>query len=720
LHRIKPKLAILIGENTPMAIPQSFIQELLSRVDVVDIVGKYVQLKKGGANFMGLCPFHGEKSPSFSVSPTKQFFHCFGCGKNGNAIGFLMEHAGMTFIEAVKDLAQQTGMVVPEEQQSPEDRAKAAAQKAKQDSLSDVLEKAGEAYRDQLKITPHAIDYLKGRGLSGQIAKRFGLGYAPEGWRSLASIFPKYDDPLLAESGLVIVNEEDDKRYDRFRDRIMFPIRNIKGECIGFGGRVIGSGTPKYLNSPETPVFHKGRELYGLYEAREALLSAGYVLVTEGYMDVVALAQLGFANAVATLGTACTPDHVQKLFRFTDSVVFSFDGDGAGRRAARKALDGALPYATDVRSIKFLFLPAEHDPDSYVREFGQDAFAEQIKQAMPLSRFLIEAASAECDLQTAEGRARLSSQARPLWQLLPEGALKQQLLSELAQLIQLETAGLEKLWAQQAASDQRFAPRSQTPAAAMSMQAPNASFNPATNASAEEHHRFEPHYGEPPTWTGESPYGMGSGAAAYGGAYNNGSAYGSGNNWPRKNPNGTLGSKFGNSKYKRDVAPVYTGPRTVPASRADHAARVLLGNMALWETMGSEDHAMLCALPSPHGPLFAWLESQFHEQGALGWSALRELMLGQPFAEDAQRWVAQDKMNAVAGSEEAAPPDLQEARQELRRLLNMLMVDHLQQLKNEALAQHQSGQDPEALARYSSLDRRWRELKAAAALVSLD
>ena len=431
-----------------MAIPQSFIQELLSRVDVVDIVGKYVQLKKGGANFMGLCPFHGEKSPSFSVSPTKQFFHCFGCGKNGNAIGFLMEHAGMTFIEAVKDLAQQTGMVVPEEQQSPEDRAKAAAQKAKQDSLSDVLEKAGDAYREQLKITPRAVEYLKGRGLSGQIAKRFGLGYAPEGWRSLASIFPQYDDPLLAESGLVIVNEEDDKRYDRFRDRIMFPIRNIKGECIGFGGRVIGSGTPKYLNSPETPVFHKGRELYGLYEAREALHSAGYVLVTEGYMDVVALAQLGFANAVATLGTACTPDHVQKLFRFTDAVVFSFDGDGAGRRAARKALDGALPYATDVRSIKFLFLPAEHDPDSYVREFGQEAFAEQIKLAMPLSRFLIEAASVDCDLQTAEGRARLSSQARPLWQLLPDGALKQQLLSELAQLIQLETAGLEKLWGQ--------------------------------------------------------------------------------------------------------------------------------------------------------------------------------------------------------------------------------------------------------------------------------
>ncbi|MBP6244078.1 MAG: DNA primase [Limnohabitans sp.] len=707
-----------------MAIPQSFIQELLSRVDVVDIVGKYVQLKKGGANFMGLCPFHGEKSPSFSVSPTKQFFHCFGCGKNGNAIGFLMEHAGMTFIEAVKDLAQQTGMVVPEEQQSPEDRAKAAAQKAKQDSLSDVLEKAGSAYREELKSTPRAIEYLKGRGLSGQIAKRFGLGYAPEGWRSLASIFPKYDDPLLAESGLVIVNEEDDKRYDRFRDRIMFPIRNIKGECIGFGGRVIGSGTPKYLNSPETPVFHKGRELYGLYEAREALHNAGYVLVTEGYMDVVALAQLGFANAVATLGTACTPDHVQKLFRFTDAVVFSFDGDGAGRRAARKALDGALPYATDVRSIKFLFLPAEHDPDSYVREFGQEAFAEQIKLAMPLSRFLIEAASADCDLQTAEGRARLSSQARPLWQLLPDGALKQQLLSELAQLIQLETAGLEKLWGQQAASEQRFAPAGRSPnaPAPSPMQAANAAFSQAASAGADPQH-FEPQYGEPPAWAGDSGYGQTNspGGGYAGGAYSNGGTggYGGGssygNSGQRKTSNWTPNSKFGNSRYKRDQAPVYTGPRTVPASRADHAVRLLLGNMALWETLASEDHAMLCALPAPHGPLFAWLESQFHEQGALGWSALQSEMQGLTFAEDAKRWMAQENLGNTSGQDPAAPPDPQEARQELRRLLTMLMIDRLKQLETEALSQASTGQDPEAQQRWRSLHERRKELMAAAA-----
>ena len=647
-----------------MAIPQSFLSELLARVDVVEVVGKYVQLKKGGANFMGLCPFHGEKSPSFSVSPTKQFYHCFGCGKNGNAIGFLMDHTGMSFIEAVKDLAQQIGMQVPEEPQSPEERARAQAAKAKSDSLTDVLEKAGESYREHLKSSPRAIAYLKGRGLSGQIAKHFGLGYAPEGWRNLASVFPQYDNPLLAESGLVIVHEDDDKRYDRFRDRIMFPIRNIKGECIGFGGRVIGDGTPKYLNSPETPVFHKGRELYGLYEAREALHSAGYVLVTEGYMDVVALAQLGFANAVATLGTACTPDHVQKLFRFTDAVVFSFDGDAAGRRAARKALDGALPYATDTRSIKFLFLPAEHDPDSYVREFGQEAFAEQIRQATPLSRFLIEAASVDCDLQSAEGRARLSSQARPLWQLLPPGALQQQLLAELAQQIGLEATQLERLWGQQAASDTRHAPGHAAPA------------------------------NTPPAPTADT------------------AAYGSASPTPSwKQPFQKGGSNKGgrwSERWKKDASPTYpSGPRTPPASRADHAARLLLSNMALWENLAGEDQAMLCALPPPHGPLFVWMESQFHEHGPLGWSALQAEMQDQAFALEAQRWMQQHALHA---NDEASAPDVLESRQELRRLLNLMLIDRLKQLETEALTLAQSGEDPDALQRYKSLVERRREL----------
>ena len=434
---------------TEMAIPQSFIQELINRTDVVEVVGRFVQLKKGGANYMGLCPFHGEKSPSFSVSPTKQFFHCFGCGKNGNAIGFLMEHGGMSFIEAVKDLAQSYGLQVPEDDADPAERQRAQQQRQRQATLNEVLEKAGESYRKHLKSSSQAVNYLKGRGLSGEVAKLFGLGYAPEGWRNLASVFTDYQDALLVESGLVITHEEsgeEDKRYDRFRDRIMFPIRNVKGECIGFGGRVLGEGTPKYLNSPETPVFSKGRELYGLFEARTALREAGYVLVTEGYMDVVALAQLGFPNAVATLGTACTTDHVQKLFRFTDSVVFSFDGDAAGRRAARKALDGALPFATDVRNVKFLFLPAEHDPDSFVRAHGTDAFSRMVSDATPLSRFVMEVARDGCDIDTAEGRALLAAQAKPLWLAMPDGVLKTQLLNELADTVGIGQHELQRLW----------------------------------------------------------------------------------------------------------------------------------------------------------------------------------------------------------------------------------------------------------------------------------
>ena len=430
-----------------MAIPQHFIQDLLARADVVEIVGRHVQLKKTGANFAGLCPFHAEKSPSFTVSPSKQFYHCFGCGKNGNAIGFLMDHTGAGFVETVHDLAQQYGMQVPEDERSPAERARAAEESEKRATLSDVLAKAAEAYRGHLKQSQRAIGYLKKRGLSGQVARDFGLGFAPEGWRALASVFPDYTDPQLQESGLVIVSEEDEgKRYDRFRDRIMFPIRSVKGEVIGFGGRVLGDEKPKYLNSPETPVFHKGRELYGLFEARQALREQGYALVTEGYMDVVALAQLGFANAVATLGTACTPDHVQKLFRFTDSVVFSFDGDAAGRRAAHKALEAALPFATDVRSVKFLFLPPEHDPDSFIRAEGSEAFAEAVKQAVPLSRFLLEVAAEDVDQATAEGRAHFAAKAKPLWQLLPAGALAQQMLSEIAAQVQLGAHELQSLW----------------------------------------------------------------------------------------------------------------------------------------------------------------------------------------------------------------------------------------------------------------------------------
>ena len=438
-------------------IPPAFVHDLLSRVDIADVVGRHVQLRKGGANLSGLCPFHAEKTPSFSVSPTRQTYHCFGCGVHGTAINFLIEYSGMGFVDAVKDLAQQVGMTVPDDERTPAEREAAAAQMERRATLTDVLTKAADHYRKQLKLSPRAIEYLKGRALSGAIAAQFGLGYAPEGWRGLASVFAHYDDPLLGESGMVIVQGEDGaleadrNRYDRFRDRIMFPIRSVQGDVIGFGGRVLDRGEPKYLNSPETPVFSKGRELYGLFEARAALRQRGYALVVEGYMDVVALAQAGFGNAVATLGTACTAEHVQKLFRFTDSVVFSFDGDAAGRRAAGRALEACLAHASDTRTVRFLYLPAEHDPDSYVRELGSEAFEACIAQAVPLSRQIAETAREGKDLATAEGRAHMLADARPLWSALPDGALKRQLVGELATLGRLEAGELMALWGAAAA-----------------------------------------------------------------------------------------------------------------------------------------------------------------------------------------------------------------------------------------------------------------------------
>jgi DNA primase len=438
-------------------LPQGFIQDLLSRVDVVEVVGRHVELKKAGINHKGLCPFHGEKSPSFIVSPSRQTYHCFGCGVHGDAIRFLTEHHGMGFMDAVKDLAQQVGLAVPESTASPEDRAKADAERAQRATLSDVLAKAADHYRGSLKASPRAVAYLKKRGLTGQIAARFGMGYAPEGWRTLAGVFPDYSDPLLTESGLVIASggEADggaeEKRYDRFRDRIMFPIRSVRGDVIGFGGRVLDVGEPKYLNSPETPVFHKGQELYGLFEARQGLRAKGYALVVEGYMDVVALAQWGFPNAVATLGTACTDEHVTKLFRFTDTVVFSFDGDAAGRRAAGRALEAALPHASDTRSVRFLFLPSEHDPDSYIRDLGPEAFDAAVAQAVPLSAQLIAHAGADCDLATAEGRSKMLAQAGPLVALLPEGLLREQVVQALAQQGGIAAEVLQAHWARRSA-----------------------------------------------------------------------------------------------------------------------------------------------------------------------------------------------------------------------------------------------------------------------------
>jgi len=410
-------------------IPDSFKQDLLNRVDIVDVVQRYVQLRKAGANYVGLCPFHNEKTPSFSVSPAKQFYHCFGCGVHGNAIGFLMAYASLGYVDAVKDLASQVGMQVPESQpRSPEE----AARKEREPDLYALMEKAMGYYRAELKKSPRAIEYLKGRGLTGEIAARYRIGYAPDGWQALEETFPDYQDKSLVEVGLVIENEG--KRYDRFRDRVMFPILNARGAVIGFGGRILDKGEPKYLNSPETPLFEKGRELYGLPQAREAIRTAGRVLVVEGYMDVVALAQFGVGYAVATLGTATTPVHVSKLLRLTDELVFCFDGDAAGRKAAWRALEVSLALAPDQKPVRFLFLPDGEDPDTYVRKHGREAFETRVREAETLSQFLLAQLRAENDLGTAEGRARFVSMAKPHIQKITAPALRLQLINEVAQL----------------------------------------------------------------------------------------------------------------------------------------------------------------------------------------------------------------------------------------------------------------------------------------------
>ena len=552
------------------------MQDLLTRVDIVEIVGRHVELKRGGANLMGLCPFHGEKSPSFSVSPSKQFYHCFGCGASGDAIRFLTEHLGLSFVEAVRDLAQRAGLQVPEEQVSAEEREKRDTLRQRRLSLGAVLCRAADFYRSQLGANPRAIDYLKRRGLTGAAAARFTLGFAPPGWRTLAGVFPNYDEPLLEEGGLVRQRTADEPgeaaqghsavarepepardpgrgRYDWFRDRIMFPIRSVQGEVIGFGGRVLDDSKPKYINSPETPLFSKGRELYGLFEARQALRDRGYALVVEGYMDVVALAQKGFANAVATLGTACTAEHVQKLFRFTDAVVFSFDGDAAGRRAAARALEAALPHASDLRTVKFLFLPPEHDPDSYVRELGAQAFEDQVTAAVPLSRQLLEQAATDCELQTAEGRSKMLAQARPLWAALPEGALRRQLLPELARTGQLGVDDLAGLW------------------------------------------------------------GLNSGSAA---------------------PARQRGA--GPVLSRRSAG----GGRRAPAASADLALRLLLRHSDWWERLTSHDQQLLHDLGGSHGLAVAWLEQQLTEHGALTWAALDTALAEQTWQADARAWVA--------------------------------------------------------------------------------
>lgn len=406
-------------------IPQSFIDDLLNRTDIVEVVGSRLQLKKAGKNYTALCPFHNEKSPSFSVSPDKQFYYCFGCGAGGNALGFIMDHDHLDFPQAVEDLAKRAGMDVPRE----ESRGNKPRQPV-DSPLYPLLDEAASYYRQALKAHPTrkaAVEYLKGRGLSGEIARDFGLGFAPPGWDNLLKQFGNdaLQQKAMIDAGLLIENAESGKRYDRFRDRVMFPIRDSRGRVIAFGGRVLGDDKPKYLNSPETPVFHKGQELYGLYEARKHNRDLEEIMVVEGYMDVIALAQQGLRNAVATLGTATSEEHLKRLFRVVPSVLFCFDGDQAGRNAAWRALESTLSSLQDGRRARFLFLPEGEDPDSLVRREGRDAFLARIaQQAQPLADYFFEQLSEEADPRSLEGKAHLATLAMPLIEKVPGANLK--------------------------------------------------------------------------------------------------------------------------------------------------------------------------------------------------------------------------------------------------------------------------------------------------------
>lgn len=419
-------------------IPESFINELMNRLDIVEIIDSRVPLKKTGREYQACCPFHTEKSPSFTVSPQKQFYHCFGCGAHGTAIGFVMEYDRLEFPDAIRQLAESLGMEVPVEAASNEDRV--------DQSLYDVMEAATNYFRKALKGNERAIEYLKKRGLTGEIAAEYGIGYAPDAWEGLMNHLRErgFRKDALVTTGLGIPGKQD-QPYDRFRDRIMFPIRDRRGRVIAFGGRVLDKGEPKYLNSPETPLFHKGRELYGLWEAKQALRDVPRLMVVEGYMDVVALAQHGIRYGVATLGTATTPEHLDRLFRATKEVVFCFDGDKAGRRAAWRALENALASVRDGRQLKFLFLPEGEDPDTLVRKEGAVALESRIATAPPLSEFLLDALSRQVDLGSIEGRARLVDLAKPLIEKIPDGVYRDLLQQKLGQVTRMESGRLGAL-----------------------------------------------------------------------------------------------------------------------------------------------------------------------------------------------------------------------------------------------------------------------------------
>jgi DNA primase len=425
-------------------IPQSFIDEVVARSDLVEIIGARVPLKKSGREFKACCPFHNEKSPSFWVSPDKQFYHCFGCGAHGTVIGFLMQYEKMEFLDAVADLAQRAGLEVPREAQASRDSGSV--------DLHEIMGRAARFFEQNLADSTRAHEYVKRRGIDAKTGAHFALGYAPDAWDSLLKRFgaDEEDRQRLLQVGLIL---ERDTRggersagfYDRFRDRLMFPIRDSRGRVIGFGGRVIDQGEPKYMNSPETPLFHKGRELYGLYEARQARADFKRLLVVEGYMDVVRLHQAGIVYAVATLGTATTQEHLHKIFRITSEVVFCFDGDRAGRQAAWRALENALPMAQDGRELKFMFLPDGHDPDSLVAAEGAAGFEALLKTALPLSEYLIEQLRLQVDVSHVDGRARLKALAQPLFARMPAGVYRELLADALAAEIHMPAAKLKEL-----------------------------------------------------------------------------------------------------------------------------------------------------------------------------------------------------------------------------------------------------------------------------------
>ena len=423
-------------------IPQAFIDELIARTDIVELIGGRVQLKKAGREWKACCPFHNEKTPSFWVSPDKQFYHCFGCGAHGTALGFLIEHDKLPFPDAVEELASRLALEVPREDGG-------APRTRPGEDLYGLIGQVAQFYRDSLRESARARQYLEGRGITAESCVKFAIGYAPDAWDSVLKRFggSAERDRALLESGLVVERSGrgESGHYDRFRDRVMFPIRDARGRPIAFGGRIIDEGEPKYLNSPETALFHKGRELYGLYEARQALRKVERLLVVEGYVDVVRLAQSGIAYSVATLGTATTPEHLNRLFRVTSEVVFCFDGDRAGRTAAWRALENALEHARDGRQLRFLFLPEGHDPDTLVGAEGAAAFEARVADAVPISEFLVSQLVARTDLSSVDGRARLAELARPLLARLPAGVYRELLLERLAAEVRMPAGRLEEL-----------------------------------------------------------------------------------------------------------------------------------------------------------------------------------------------------------------------------------------------------------------------------------